>query len=536
MPKKSDRSVQLVGVGSTTRSLARQCWRSVSRGPEVGLVAAPGHRRVVAVVGAMDDPVHHARPIPVDRRPGRPAPTAARGRRRCGAGCPGARPAAPSTRPRTRVELGPPARPRVDGGQPGGIGEPQHGGRLQHQLLARRPRRWAGDWLGQVGQVVDQAVELVDDAPGVGGVVDQQVDGPGHLHDRPGTASEDDQALGRLEQRLDQQVLDHPGPPADQDGPHQPHQGLGPLEAPSGVEEQPGRVPLHVLGRQAGQGEEGLQQALQAGLDADQLGRWAVAQPGQLLFDVTDQLPGVARELLPHRVGGVDQQPEGRDQAAVHAGVEEQGQGPAVGRDVGWAAGPAPVARGRRSAPGLADRWPRLQVEVARARTPGRSRRPSPRAASRTWRDSAPPSTPTPSGWSSRASTVRMRRMTSSACSAVRPRTNSWAATRPGSGVTVSGATGGRTVVRADRSQALCCRAGSVDATQVSLLVPSRRLEIISVVGPAPTRVSPPGRTLYPWLRPALLPSVGHGEGAQDRRPGLERAGAGRPSGRWTAR
>ncbi len=32
LPKKSVRSVQLVGVGSTTSSLARQCWRSVSRG------------------------------------------------------------------------------------------------------------------------------------------------------------------------------------------------------------------------------------------------------------------------------------------------------------------------------------------------------------------------------------------------------------------------------------------------------------------------------------------------------------------------
>ena len=31
-PKKSVRSVQLVGVGSTTSSLARHCWRSVSRG------------------------------------------------------------------------------------------------------------------------------------------------------------------------------------------------------------------------------------------------------------------------------------------------------------------------------------------------------------------------------------------------------------------------------------------------------------------------------------------------------------------------
>ncbi len=32
LPKKSERSVQLVGVGSTTSSLVRQCWRWVSRG------------------------------------------------------------------------------------------------------------------------------------------------------------------------------------------------------------------------------------------------------------------------------------------------------------------------------------------------------------------------------------------------------------------------------------------------------------------------------------------------------------------------
>ena len=86
--------------------------------------------------------------------------------------------------------------------------------------------------------------------------------------------------------------------------------------------------------------------------------------------------------------------------------------------------------------------------------------------------------------------------MTSSACSAVRPRTNSWAATRPGSAVTVSGVTGGRTVVRADRSHALCCSAGWVDATQVSLLVPP------VAPGSPPTWVSPPGRTLNPWLGP----------------------------------
>ena len=85
--------------------------------------------------------------------------------------------------------------------------------------------------------------------------------------------------------------------------------------------------------------------------------------------------------------------------------------------------------------------------------------------------------------------------MTSSACSAVRPRANSWAATRPGSGVEVSATTGGRTVVRADRSQVLCCRAGSAEATQVSLLVPSLRLEMTSESGAAPTRVRPPGRS-----------------------------------------
>ena len=38
-----------------------------------------------------------------------------------------------------------------------------------------------------------------------------------------------------------------------------------------------------------------------------------------------------------------------------------------------------------------------------------------------------------------------------------------------------------------------------VEATQVSLLVPSLRLEMTRVSRPAPTRVSPPGRTLYPW-------------------------------------
>ena len=84
--------------------------------------------------------------------------------------------------------------------------------------------------------------------------------------------------------------------------------------------------------------------------------------------------------------------------------------------------------------------------------------------------------------------------MTSSECSAVRPSTNSWAATRPGRRVEVSATTGGRTVVRADRSQVLCWRAGWAEATQVSLLVPSLRLETMTESGAAPTRVRPPGR------------------------------------------
>ena len=38
------------------------------------------------------------------------------------------------------------------------------------------------------------------------------------------------------------------------------------------------------------------------------------------------------------------------------------------------------------------------------------------------------------------------------------------------------------------------------------MLLPLRRLEIMSVVGSAPTLVNPPGMTLYPWLRSPLLP------------------------------
>ena len=80
---------------------------------------------------------------------------------------------------------------------------------------------------------------------------------------------------------------------------------------------------------------QGLEQPLQTGLDPDQLGRRTAAQAGQFLLDVADQLPGVARELLPHRVGRIHQEGQGRDQAAVHAGVQHQGQGPAVGGDIG---------------------------------------------------------------------------------------------------------------------------------------------------------------------------------------------------------
>ena len=211
----------------------------------------------------------------------------------------------------------------------------------------------------------------------------------------PGAAAEDDEALRGLQQRLEQEVLDHPGPLLDQDRPEEPHQGLGPLQAPAGVEEQPGRVALHVLGRQAGEGQQRLEQALEAGLEADQLGGRPVPEPGQLLLDVADQLPGVARELLPDRVGGVDEQAERRDQAAVHAVVEHQGHGPPVGRHVRGpappsGAGPAPAHR-RRRRPGRPGPSRRASASSSGSET-GSNPDTAPRADSSTWRDSAPPS------------------------------------------------------------------------------------------------------------------------------------------------
>ena len=93
---------------------------------------------------------------------------------------------------------------------------------------------------------------------------------------------------------------------------------------------------------------------------------------------------------------------------------------------------------------------------------------------------------------------MRMSRTTSSACSALRPRVNSRAATRPGRATGSSGTTTGRGSVRPDGSHGLCWRAGSVEATQVSLLVPSPRLEMTTESMSAPTRVSPPGSRRNP--------------------------------------
>ena len=78
--------------------------------------------------------------------------------------------------------------------------------------------------LGQAGQVGDQQIQLEQDAPRVGHVVDQQVEGAGHVQHGPGPAAEDDQALRGLEQRFDQQVLDDAGPLVDQHRPEQPDQ------------------------------------------------------------------------------------------------------------------------------------------------------------------------------------------------------------------------------------------------------------------------------------------------------------------------
>ena len=164
--------------------------------------------------------------------------------------------------------------------------------------------------------------------------------------------------------------------------------------------------------RQAGQGQKGLEQALQAGLDPHQLGGRPAAQPGQLLLDVAHQLPRIARELLPHRVGRLDQEPEGRDQAAVHAGVEEQGQRPPVGRDLGARRRPgfgmAPGIRGRRGLGHGTGTGSSRDAEPAGSGWGGISSSSGsdtgsnpdtvPSAGSRTWSDSAPPSIPTAEG------------------------------------------------------------------------------------------------------------------------------------------
>lgn len=129
----------------------------------------------------------------------------------------------------------------------------------------------------------------------------------------------------------------------------------GPLEASSAVEEQPGGVALHVLGGDPRERQEGPEQALEAGLYADQLGRWPVAEPGRLLLDVTDQLPGVGGELLADRVGGVDQHPKGRKQAAVDADVEQQCEGAAVGGQLALAFGRRGLRRATAGRPARSD-------------------------------------------------------------------------------------------------------------------------------------------------------------------------------------
>ena len=180
LPKKSVRSVQLVGVGSTTSSLARQCWRSVSRGRRWASLRQRDTGRVVAVAGAVDDPVHHA--VPAAEAPAGPGQ-----HREPLVGEVGAPEAVeqlaqePVDPAQDRVELGPAPGDGVHVGQPVGVGEAEQGGRLQDELLLVA-QALGRRLLGQVGQVVEQAVELEDDAPGVGGVVDEQVDRPGHLH------------------------------------------------------------------------------------------------------------------------------------------------------------------------------------------------------------------------------------------------------------------------------------------------------------------------------------------------------------------
>ena len=130
---------------------------------------------------------------------------------------------------------------------------------------------------------------------GLAAVADHQVDRSGHLHDRPGTAPEGDEAVGGFEERFDQQVLDHRRPAADQHERGPTYTGTGPAQA--AVRRRGTATPSPAPCSpppQPGQGEQGLEQSLEARLDADQLGRRAVAEPGHLLLDVTHQLPGMA--------------------------------------------------------------------------------------------------------------------------------------------------------------------------------------------------------------------------------------------------
>ena len=115
--------------------------------------------------------------------------------------------------------------------------------------------------------------------------------------------------------------------------------------------------------------------------------------------------------------------------------------------------------------------------------------------------------------------------MTSSACSALRPRTKSWAAARPGSGIGPSGRVTRAARSRGAGSQGLCWSTGSEDATQVSLLVPSSRLEMTSESGCAPTLVSPPGRTRTAGC--VRVGAVRHREGSKSDRTRLEGSGVG---------
>ena len=131
-----------------------------------------------------------------------------------------------------------------------------------------------------------------------------------------------------------------------------------------------------------------------------------------------------------------------------------------------------------------------------------------------------------------------MSRMTSSACSAVAAQDEQLGGHPAGEGdVGRRRRLGLGPSSVAERSQVLCWRAGSADATQVSLLVPSPRLEMMGESGRAPDPGQPSGQDAEPvararCCRPGL---VGHREGAQNRRSGLE--GPRRsPSARWKAR